>query len=109
MFANISNTEHSYHILGSGTHRYTPGTPLQRASHRQFRTTTQVIFQAALSSAPLKPMSLVSWSFRDPVGTRSSRRVRPAPSQGGLASSSVHTRVHPRMAAASIYVPTSPQ
>ena len=109
MFANISNTEHSYQILGAGTHRCTPGAPLQRVSHRQFRTTIQVIFQAALSSAPLKPVSLVSWSFRDPVETRSSRRVRPAPSQGGLASTSVHTRVQPRMAAASVYVPASPR
>lgn len=59
MFSNVSNTEHSYQILGTGT-RCTPGTPLQHVSHRQVRITIQVIFQATLSSAPLKPVSLVS-------------------------------------------------
>lgn len=60
MFSNISNPEHPYQVRGTETHRCTPGTPLQHVSHRQFRITIWVNFQATLSSAPLKPVSLVS-------------------------------------------------
>ena len=52
MFSNVSDTEHSYQFSGIEARCSTPGEPSQHVSHRQFRITMQVVFQATLSSAP---------------------------------------------------------